>query len=143
MIITYKIKTMYYVYDLIDNAGNTIYVGQSKNLKNRMYMHKGIRKSPFYGRSDISIVPINSYNTRSDARKAEGERKLLLGFDWTENIAAKCGGKLRRALTIPITKEIKLIYDNGNITQTNLAKMYNVSQSTISLIVNNQTYLEL
>jgi len=84
---------MRYVYDLVDSDGVTEYVGESKHPNVRFKehtTHKPRATSPsasrgkFYGRTDLSLQIISSHDTRKESMKAEGQRKLSLGMEWTE-----------------------------------------------------------
>lgn len=74
------------LYKLIDGEGNVIYVGQTNNIKNRMYRHlnakpcKGNGSGTFYGRKDITPEIIEYVYTRKEAFKREEELQKEYGL---------------------------------------------------------------
>ena len=75
---------MWYVYDLVDSDGQTVYVGESKNPKIRFKDHTRKCDGKFLGREDLTFKIISSHRSRKKALQVEGQRKLSLGFMWTE-----------------------------------------------------------
>ena len=87
---------MYYVYDLVNSEGQTLYVGYSKHPAKRLYEHTkakpdGKGQGKFYGQT-LDLELIDLYPTRKEAWHAEGQRKLSLGLEWTERDAPHKGG---------------------------------------------------
>jgi predicted GIY-YIG superfamily endonuclease len=78
----------YHVYELFDQSGTIVYVGQSIDPKSRFYMHTKVKLGPgkgtFYNRTDLDWRIIQTYNNKKDALISEGVRKLELGFEWSE-----------------------------------------------------------
>jgi len=83
---------MVHLYDLVNESGTTEYVGVSNKPKIRFYKHVGATVSPFYKRKDLTFKIINTYPTRKEAMKAEGQRKLSLGMVWAEVENSKKAG---------------------------------------------------
>jgi predicted GIY-YIG superfamily endonuclease len=80
---------MHYVYRLLDQLGDTKYVGYTKYPNTRLQQHTkelpdntGFR-GKFYGQ-DLSIEILGTFNTKAEALVYEGEMKHQYGFDWTE-----------------------------------------------------------
>ena len=80
---------MHYVYRLINQTGETKYVGYTKYPKKRLYQHTkempdgtGFR-GRFYG-EDLSIEVLATFDTKKEALHFEGEMKRYYNFPWTE-----------------------------------------------------------
>ncbi len=70
---------------------------------------------------------------------------IYLDYDFVNKIKNdfKCfEHKFERKLDLSLAKEIRNLYDLDNITQEELSKIYKVSRSTITNIVNCKTYIE-
>jgi predicted GIY-YIG superfamily endonuclease len=88
----------YKVYELLDQEGAIVYVGMSSNPESRFYAHTKHKPTHsgsgyFYGRTDLSIRVYSIHPTRKEALKAEGARKLELGFEWSEREVVRKIGK--------------------------------------------------
>jgi len=99
---------MYYVY-ILRTSSNTLYVGQTNNLKKRMIEHKEkSRKSAKYLRmfSDFNLVYTEKFLTRGEAIKREAKLKK-----WPKNkkeiLIRKCSqcGICCRLFLINLTQE--------------------------------------
>ena len=73
---------MHYVYQLTEN-GRVIYVGETKNPKQRLYDHTKRKPAPgqgkFYGR-DLEIEIIECYATKKEAWHRQVEEQKKYGF---------------------------------------------------------------
>ena len=89
---------MYYVYELINHYGTVEYVGETKRPKQRFIEHtkrkpgKGI--GMFYGRQDLIMSTVASFDNRNEARELEGKLKLEYGMEHTESTRNVKGGKM-------------------------------------------------
>jgi len=140
---------MWNVYDLVDQEGQTVYVGMSTNPKKRFWCHtkatpiynNGFGK--FYGRTDLSFEIISSHHTKKKALQMEGARKLSLGMRWTEREGPLAKKYNLRKLTQEQTEQIRHKYIPHKYTVNKLAKEYNVSEQAIKNILKNITYVKL
>jgi hypothetical protein len=88
----------YKVYELINSIGKVEWIGEtSRELKQRFHEH--VNKKPtssgigkFYGRTDLIINQVNSFDNRKDALEFEGKLKLQHGLEWTERTRGISGG---------------------------------------------------
>jgi predicted GIY-YIG superfamily endonuclease len=92
----------YYVYTLINEYGIVEYVGCCEDPKRRLSKHKckpkmypsgKFRVGEFYRRKDITMEIVKECDTKDEARTLEGEIKLSLGFEWTEQTRVIKGGQ--------------------------------------------------
>lgn len=85
------------VYELYDIYGSIVYVGCSHDPIHRFNQHTKNKPTPgqgtFYGRQDLALHIVASYDNRKDALKAEGDLKLEHGFEWTERTTLISNGK--------------------------------------------------
>ena len=79
----------YYVYELINLYGTVEDVGETMYPKNRLHQHT--KKKPtsggngkYYGRQDLVMNIVDTFDNRSDALKLETELKLSYGLEPTE-----------------------------------------------------------
>ena len=139
---------MVHVYEL-RNANNQVeYVGISGNLISRLYEHTrrkpdGKGQGKFYGRNNLTLISVKTYNTRAEARQAETILKLQHGLEPTERNSASKLGKGNRKLTMEQAREIRKLYNTRSYTQSSLAKIYICTQACIHDIVNNKRYKEV
>lgn len=130
---------MHHVYQLLDATGDVVYVGESKNPKRRFRQHTRTTPNPydnhgkFYGRTDLALQVIASFETRAEALAEEGRIKKLQGMEWTEVHKGK--------LTFEQAEEIREKYATGQYTQKALAKEYDIHTKTIVRIVKGKTYI--
>jgi predicted GIY-YIG superfamily endonuclease len=136
----------YYVYELINLYGTVEYVGETLTPKGRMYSHT--RKKPtdgngngkFYGRQDLVMNIVDTFDTRKDARRLETELKLSYGLEPTErqrskNNAIKGAYKLSKPLLV-----FKL---DGTFVEEfpsaeECCKKLNLSTGVVSMVRNGQ-----
>ncbi len=89
----------YYVYELINYYGTIEYVGETIRPKIRMYDH--IKRKPygrngkFYGRQDLIMNIVATFDNKKDARELEGKLKLDYGMEHTEITRNSKGGKIQ------------------------------------------------
>ena len=133
---------MHHVYQLLDATGDVVYVGKSKSPKARFWNHIKRRPQPnkpwdgkFYGRTDLALQVVASFETEEEALLEEGRIKTLQGMAWTEKT-----GRNKRLLTFEQAEEIREKYEKGGHTHRGLAKEYNVSKGTISCIIRKIYY---
>jgi predicted GIY-YIG superfamily endonuclease len=113
---------MIHVYDLLDTQGKTVDVGVTLNLTQRLYQHT--KKRPdgtsrfgkWYGHN-LEIVSVGMFQTRKEAMKVEGERKLSLGMEWTESTGRSKGGHTQARVLNNTKTECphcgKILYNKG------------------------------
>ena len=82
-------KPTHYVYEIRDNDGIVLYVGKTKNPRQRLYQHVKIEpkskgNGTFYKRSDVSLHVIDKFLNSTDAITFETELKIKYGFEVTE-----------------------------------------------------------
>jgi len=68
---------MRYVYALISHHGQVEYVGETKDLKWRLYDHTQRPRGKFYGREDLHLVVLSEHESRVDSYQAQ--------CNWQEN----------------------------------------------------------
>ena len=89
----------YKVYELINTMGTIEYVGQTKrSLKDRFYEHiknapNGNGNGKFHGRQDLTIVEVESFETRGEALAFESSLKQEHGLEQTELIQRRNASK--------------------------------------------------
>jgi predicted GIY-YIG superfamily endonuclease len=97
MVTNNNIKT-HYVYELINNSYTVEYVGHTYRPKHRFYQHTKLKSSSghgkFYGRQDLIMNIVKTFDNKKDARLFEGELKLSYGMEWTEKTGSINGGKI-------------------------------------------------
>ena len=139
---------MYYIYHV-----KGVKIGVSQNPERR------VRRQ---GYSDFEILEKHTDIIKVSERERELQKQYGYKVDWTPYYEtyklAKSGiggqgnkgskkpwvaqsNKPKRKLTYDDAQQIRAEYRLGSITQRQLAKMYNVSQRTIVVILNNKTYV--
>ncbi|MCK5021885.1 MAG: GIY-YIG nuclease family protein [Candidatus Pacebacteria bacterium] len=79
---------MYYVYILKNNKNQT-YIGQTKNLDDRLERHNSGREKYTKNKGVFEIIYKESYNTRSQAILREKMLKGGKGREWIKNTILK------------------------------------------------------
>ena len=144
---------MVHLYELRNSHDEVEYVGVSSNTKKRLYQHTRCKRNEtghgmFYGRKDLIVNIVQTYETRKEAMRAETLYKIELGFEPTERnghinrgkISGPINGKLNRIFTIEQANDIKNLYTNDNYLMREIAEMYNVTTPTVRRIIRNITY---
>lgn len=68
---------MYFVY-ILRTSKNTLYIGQTNNLKERLLLHKNGKGAKYLrGFTDFQLIYTEEFNNRSDALKREYQLKQL------------------------------------------------------------------
>jgi predicted GIY-YIG superfamily endonuclease len=93
----------HYVYVLMNEYGVVEYVGCTKRLDRRLYEHTkctptNIGMGKFHGRTDLILEIVKEFDTRNEAEAYEGELKLQLGFEWTEQTYVIKGARKTKEL---------------------------------------------
>jgi len=70
---------MYYVYILKSLKDNKLYIGQTSNLKGRIYRHNAGKVKSTKSRKPLKIVYREIFSTRSEAIRRESYIKSLKG----------------------------------------------------------------
>lgn len=130
----------YYVYELINLYGTIEDVGETKNPKVRMYQH--IKKSPrpgngkYYGRQDLIMNIVESFDNRQDALKLETELKISYGLEPTE--------LNRHHNSIRLSSKPVLVYKKDGTfvdeyySSNECARVLNLKINAISLVCNGK-----
>ena len=132
---------MYHVYQLLDATGDVVYVGKSNQPEVRFKQHTIVPPNPnnghgmFYGRTDLALQVVASFETNAEALLEEGRIKKLQGMEWTERTV-----RHRRVFTFEEAEEIREKYAKGGHTHRGLAKEYGVVHGTIGKILRNKRY---
>ena len=110
-------KQLHYIYTLIDEDDKVLYVGCSIKPVDRLYSH--VKRKPcatkrtgtgyFYGRTDIRLDILSSFNNRKAALLEEGKVKKLHGLTWTERTKTP--------------KQIDVCASGGKVTMAKLNKI--------------------
>ena len=74
----------YYVYEIKEDSGKTIDVGQTYHPEVRLYEHTKKKNGRHYKREDINMVIVQEFNTRKEALKLEAFLKLQYDLELTE-----------------------------------------------------------
>ena len=142
---------MYYLYELINSLGTIEYVGQTKNPDKRFRQHiftkpvnsnKHSGNGKFYGRQDIFMNIVGTYNTENEVRNSEYSLQLEWGLP-TDKFKNKSGGAGKKRnqgsthsiskLTEPQVLEIKkLLIDK--VPYSKISKQFNISPTVICRI---------
>ena len=130
----------HYVYELrINNI--PVYVGETKNPKQRMYFHKGNRKSKFYG-DQIEMFIVEEYNTEKEAYDYQCHLQTQYEFVTDRQRMARPGEKNPKTkLTNEQVLEIRGSYIKGNGAE--LGRKYGVCRMVIGKIINGKSFMNL
>jgi len=81
---------MHYIYVIKNRESQKIYIGQTKNLQQRLLRHNNLqnnKKTSFTSKNhgDWRYVYVEGYNTRQEVRLREIELKSSRGRDFVKN----------------------------------------------------------
>jgi predicted GIY-YIG superfamily endonuclease len=146
----------FYVYELVNSLGVVEYVGETTNPKQRLKSHfrkiKGHGYGKFAYRKDITMNIVKEFDNRKDAFAYQCELQKKYGF---ETDLEKIQNHIKKAikvssgvnnylakLTLKEVNEIRKLYKPRHKLYgcVKLAKLYNVSPTTISDVVNFNVY---
>ena len=130
----------HYVYELrINNI--PVYVGETKNPTQRMYFHKGNRKSKFY-QDRIEMFIVKEFDTKKEAFEYQCYLQTQYKFVTDRQKMARTGEKNPKTkLTNEQVLEIRGSYIKGNGAE--LGRKYGVSRMVIGKIVNVKSFINL
>jgi predicted GIY-YIG superfamily endonuclease len=135
---------MTHVYELRDGDQVVVYVGESKDPTHRLYRHTkckpGMGKGRFYGRTDITMNIVKSFEDRKEARQYEKYLQEKNNLLRTEDKAFRLRTMRDRKLTWEQAQEIKVLYVPGQTTLHGIAEQYGVTRNVISSIIRGDTY---
>ena len=131
----------HYVYELKDVNDNTVYVGESAKPHQRIYFHRGNRKSKFYGKT-ITMQIVKEFDNEKEAYDHQCELQLSYGFVTDKQKMARKGeNNPKSKLTNSQVKEIKENYVKGKGAE--LGRKYGVSRIVIGKIISEINYKNL
>ena len=81
------------VYKLANTEGTIEYIGCTYDTFVRYNAHIKRKTSKFYGRDDLSLIVIKTFNIRKEALNYEGKEKIKNGFKWSERENSIKSGK--------------------------------------------------
>ena len=159
---TYNID-MNYVYEIYDNYGSVVWVGETIRPNVRLYEHTKKTSGKFYGQNvmmhivaefatkqeafDYQCDLQEEYGLESDRQKSgfnsRNNRDAVVESRKGVNVSSLYGDKIAQTLqklTYEDAEEIRYKHTYNKTTYVELKRQYGVSLATISNIVNNKTY---
>jgi predicted GIY-YIG superfamily endonuclease len=133
----------HYVYTLVNNSDVVEYVGTSIDPTYRLRQH--INKKPsksnnsdgrFYGRKDLQLIIIASFEKSYDAYLLEGKLKIQNGFEWTERTRVEPSIIHNRKLSLQDAEDIR----NSKLSKKELLEKYNIGYTTLWKILTKKGY---
>jgi predicted GIY-YIG superfamily endonuclease len=104
----------HYVYELINLYGSVEDVGETTRPKWRLYQHTKVKPEgghgKYYGRQDLVMNIVDTFDNRSDALKLETELKLSYGLEPTERNRNSKNGRKAGLLYGGKNAEVVLVY---------------------------------
>lgn len=143
-----------YIYSITSkNGNNEIYIGKTKNIRNRMYNHKSkskyssrklyywIREQGGFNNINYSVIKECSieevdYYESYYINKYEQLGYLVLNEQHTKSY--KSSNNYYKHYYNNIKDNVINLYNSTNLSIYNIAKKFNVSESLISKIINEQ-----
>jgi predicted GIY-YIG superfamily endonuclease len=93
-----KQKVMRYVYALVDEYRNVLYIGETKDPKWRLYDHTRRTRGRFYGRTDVTLHVISCHLTRKESYQAQCQLQEVFGLKSDLQVASEAFAKGREIL---------------------------------------------
>ncbi len=129
---------MYYVYELVNLLGTVEHVGQTVRPRIRFWEHTSTKpkkrsgKGKFYGRLDISMHIVSTFETKSEALQAEYDLQIQWGLptDRETNQGSKQGNSKLKEDQV---REIKSLLSQ-NLSCGEIGRRFEVSNILVSLI---------
>jgi predicted GIY-YIG superfamily endonuclease len=131
----------HYVYELRNESNNVLYVGESAKPGQRIYFHRGNRKSKVYGQK-FEMVIVGEFQTEKEAYNYQCELQTKYGLVTDRQKMARSGEENPKTkLTNEIVKQIRAQYVKGKGAE--LGRKYGVSRMVIGRIMKNESYSNL
>jgi hypothetical protein len=128
----------HYVYKLKEENGKILHVGETVNPTQRMYSHRGIKKSKFYGLK-FSMEIIKQFPNKKMAYEYQCQLQEQYGLITDRQRMARTGeNNPHTKLTNDQVREIKRNYTKGQGAA--LGRKFGVSRMVIGKIINGQSY---
>jgi predicted GIY-YIG superfamily endonuclease len=89
---------MRYVYALMDQNRNVVYIGETKSTRWRLYDHTRRKTGKFYGRTDLTIHVLSAHNTRTESYQAQCHLQTIFGLKSDLQVASEGFAKGREIL---------------------------------------------
>ncbi len=80
---------MYYVYVIVSQSRNYIYVGITNNVQRRVAQHQTGKERTTAPYRPFALVHIEEFQTRMDARNREKYLKSGIGKEWIKKVILK------------------------------------------------------
>lgn len=131
-----------FVYQLVNSKKEILYIGESANPTQRMYFHRGNRKSKVYGVEGLQMEILKEFGTKKEAYEYQCHLQEQLGFVTDRSRMSRPNERHPKTrLTNDQVKQIKKDYVRGNGAE--LGRKYGVSRMLIGKIVNGRSYKSL
>jgi len=128
----------HFVYEIQNLQNEVLYVGKTKNPRQRFYQHVKITprlgNGTFYGRDDVKLVVIQKFYSSQEAGIFETELKTKYGFEVTERTTGAKNGKHYWLNQPGRSEALKLIKDmlaQGKYTMAEIAEASGYSGTTV------------
>jgi predicted GIY-YIG superfamily endonuclease len=130
---------MKHVYELINTQGIAEHVGETENIKRRFYQHTTSKTGKFYGRTDLFLRVVNSFDTKKEAYEFQNELQKFWGLTPDNRKMARIGEENPKTkLTNEQVIEIRKRYVKGKGAE--LGREFGVSRIVIGRIVNKRSF---
>ena len=131
----------HYVYKLKEENGKILHVGETANPTRRMYSHRGIKKSKFYGLK-FSMEIIKQFPNKKEAYEYQCQLQKQYGLITDrQRMARHAEDNPKTKLTNEQVREIRRTYIKGQGAA--LGRKFGVSRIVIGKIINGQSYKTL
>lgn len=138
----------FYVYELVNLMGGIEYVGSTLYPKKRFYKHIKIKSNgrsgsgKFYGRQDLIMNIVCSYDNKIEARQEEIRLQKIWGFETEDEKVSKAVRGEKNSISKLTEDQVKeiLLMIKKSITNKDIAKKFNVTASTIYKIKNKRAW---
>jgi predicted GIY-YIG superfamily endonuclease len=141
-------RQVIYVYELTDQNGKVVYVGESVRPQTRLYEHT--RRQPrhrsgygrFYGRTDLTLEVVAQFDNRKDSFNHQCSLQVQYGLDTDTYSMRKNSvqnGLSNSKVSLDQVDEIRSKRKEG-YKIVKLAEEYNISRFSIYKIINYISY---
>jgi len=139
-------KRTYYVYELLNSEGSIEYIGRTTLPKKRMWQHtkqrpiKGYGMGKFYGRTDLIMNILQTFDVSTHASHYETELKIKNGIPPTEKINSTNNAlknfSVERIPVYAYTRDGE--YVGEFVSQDDCSKKLNLTKSAVSYVVSGK-----